>query len=85
MCLFFDGLNSPADRRVRSRSALPSHLDQDALNLIQAYIITAAIVELGGSGRRMIGNIGSFFKRSAILEIGSDPRGTERVIANSRY
>ncbi len=58
-------------------------LDHDPLYLIQAHIIAAPIVELGGARRRMIGHVRRLFQRPAVLQVSGDAGGTERVIAHS--
>src|SRR5258707_11393167 len=55
--------------------------NHDPLDLIQAYLISSAVIELCGAGRGMVRHRGSLFKRAAILEIGRDPGCPETVIA----
>jgi hypothetical protein len=60
-------------------------LKQDPLDLIQAGLIIAAVVELGGAGRGVIGNQSRLLQRAPVLEIGGDAGGAESVIANPGF
>src|SRR5579883_428136 len=63
-----------------ARSVLNSNL----LDLIQGDLIIGSVIKFGGSGTLVRGHSLGVFKGTTIVEIGSDPCGSEGVIANRR-
>ena len=57
-------------------------LHPDPLDLVEANLVLSTIVELGGAGTGMIGHGSRILQRTAVLEIGSDPSGSEAVVAD---
>jgi hypothetical protein len=54
--------------------------NQDALDLVQANLVVAAVIELGRARRGMIGDHRGLLQRAAVLEVGRDAGGPEGVI-----
>ena len=46
----------------------PLSLNRDPLDLVEAYFVPPAIIQLGGSGRCMICHRGGFFQRATVLQ-----------------
>lgn len=60
---------------------LPVCSDHDPLDLIEAYLIASAIIELGRARRRMVRHRCGLFEGAAVLEIGRDSRCPEAMVA----
>src|SRR3954470_21543656 len=63
-------------------SRLPRPSNQDALYLVQADLIAAPVVELGGAGRGVVGDHRRLLQRAAVLEVRGDAGGAKSVIAD---
>jgi hypothetical protein len=58
-----------------------THLDQNALDLVQADGTVGAVIELGRVQRLMVRNLLRMFDCTAILQIGSNSGSPERMAA----
>jgi hypothetical protein len=69
-----------------TRQSCRTHLDQpsneDALDFIEADLIIAPVIELGGAGRGVVGDHRRLLERATILQVGRDAGGPEGVIAD---
>ena len=64
---------------------MPSRpLAENALDLVQADLIIAAVVELGGAGRGAVGDHRGFLERAAVLQVSRDAGSPEGVVADFR-
>src|SRR4051795_7601883 len=50
-------------------------LDQDALDLVQADLVAAPVVELGRAGRGVVGDHRRFLERAPVFQVGRDAGG----------
>ena len=69
----------PANGGYRAQKRRP--LDHNPLDLIEADLVAAAVIELRRSRRGMVRHRGGLFERAAILEIGGDPGRPEAMVA----
>ena len=56
--------------------------DQNSLDLIEADLVAAPVIELGGAGRGVVGDHRRLLQRAAVLEVGRDAGGAKGVIAD---
>ena len=66
------------------KGSLGRSLNHHPLDLIEAHFVVPTIVKLRGARAGVVRHRGSFFERTAVLEIGGDARGAEGVIADFR-
>ena len=59
-------------------------LNQNPLNLVERHLLGAPIVKLRRARRGMVRHLRGLFKRAAILQVGSDARRAEGVVADAR-
>lgn len=62
----------------------PIYLNMNALHLSKTDIIPPPIIELRGPGGRVIGHGRGVLQRTAIFQIGRDPRRAKGMVANRR-
>ena len=58
--------------------------DEDPLDVIEADVVGAPIVEPGGPGVGMVGHLARLFQRAAIFEVGSDAGTPKGMVADRR-
>ena len=61
-----------------------SILNHHALNIVEARLVAAPIIELRGARRGVVRHRRGLFERHAILQLGCDARCSKRVVANLR-
>ena len=62
----------------------PVLIDANPLHLIQADLVPAPVIQLGGASGGMAGHRSRILQGSLVFQVGCDPRGAKRVIANQR-
>ena len=56
----------------------------DPLDLVEADVVAAPVIKLGGARRCVVRHRRGLFERAAIFQIGGDAGRAERVVADRR-
>ena len=67
---------------MRLRWAHRAQTDLNALDLLEADLIVAAVIEAGGAGALVVGHLLGDLELAAVLEVFGDAGGAKGVVAD---
>src|SRR5438874_4850855 len=76
------GTNASGVGQKKSKNLVASN--RNPLHLVERELVVAAVVELGSSGRLVVGHLLGLFQRASVFEVVGDTGGPESVAADSR-